>query len=76
MSRPTISVGARAGNAASSTLHGHPSNRLAHRIKSEDREASTWRQEASRIGLTSNQIGRMASAFEHDDLKKAAGSQN
>lgn len=33
---------------------------------------STWRQEASHIGLTSNQIGRMASAFEHD-LKKATG---
>jgi hypothetical protein len=34
---------------------------------------STWRQEVSQIGLTSNQIGRMASAFEHDDLKKATG---
>jgi len=32
---------------------------------------SDWRQEAARAGLTSNQIGRMASAFEHDDLKKA-----
>jgi len=32
---------------------------------------SGWRQEAARAGLTSNQIGRMASAFEHDDLKKA-----
>jgi serine/threonine-protein kinase HipA len=34
---------------------------------------SEWRQEAAREGLTSNQIGRMSSAFEHDDLKKAMG---
>jgi len=32
---------------------------------------SDWRQEAARVGLTSNQIGRMSSAFEHDDLRKA-----
>jgi serine/threonine-protein kinase HipA len=36
----------------------------------------TWRQEASRIGLSSNQIGRMSSAFEHDDLRMAAASRN
>lgn len=31
----------------------------------------TWRQEASRVGLTSHQIERMASAFEHGDLTLA-----
>ena len=30
-----------------------------------------WRQEASRHGLNKNEIDRMASAFEHEDLKKA-----
>jgi serine/threonine-protein kinase HipA len=35
---------------------------------------STWREEAARYGLTRTEIDRMASAFEHDDLK-AAGSR-
>ncbi|MGC2229114.1 MAG: hypothetical protein WA578_19250, partial [Candidatus Sulfotelmatobacter sp.] len=32
---------------------------------------SKWRDEAARHGLTKNEIDRMASAFEHDDLKAA-----
>lgn len=32
---------------------------------------ATWRKEAGRLGLTSQEIDRMASAFEHDDLKAA-----
>ena len=32
---------------------------------------SGWRQEATLAGLSSSQVGRMASAFEHDDLTKA-----
>jgi serine/threonine-protein kinase HipA len=32
---------------------------------------TTWRDEATRLGLTSSQTNRMASAFEHDDLKQA-----
>ncbi len=31
----------------------------------------TWRDEAARIGIASGQIERMASAFEHDDLRLA-----
>lgn len=31
-----------------------------------------WRTEAERAGLTKAEIGRMASAFDHEDLKKAA----
>ena len=34
-----------------------------------------WQQEAARAGLTSNQIGRMSSAFEHDDLEKVIADQ-
>lgn len=32
---------------------------------------SGWRQEATRAGLAAGQIDRMASAFEHDDLRTA-----
>jgi len=32
---------------------------------------SMWRKEAAALGLTPAEIGRMASAFEHDDLKAA-----
>ena len=34
---------------------------------------STWRDEAARHGIAKGEINRMASAFEHDDLKKALG---
>ena len=32
---------------------------------------ATWREEAARMGLTQAEIGRMASAFEHEDLREA-----
>lgn len=32
---------------------------------------SRWREEAARVGLTRGDCERMASAFEHDDLRKA-----
>jgi len=31
----------------------------------------TWREEAARLGLRQAEIDRMASAFEHEDLKAA-----
>jgi serine/threonine-protein kinase HipA len=34
---------------------------------------SSWRKEATRRGLSKTEIDRMASAFEHDDLKQALG---
>jgi serine/threonine-protein kinase HipA len=37
------------------------------------RAVSKWREEAARYNLTKNEIDRMASAFEHDDLKVALG---
>jgi serine/threonine-protein kinase HipA len=44
----------------------------AHRIVAEVGQAvATWRKVAANIGLTSTEIGRMASAFEHEDLKAA-----
>ena len=35
------------------------------------RGVATWRDEATRRGLTKEECARMASAFEHDDLKAA-----
>ncbi|MCU7943530.1 MAG: type II toxin-antitoxin system HipA family toxin [Candidatus Thiodiazotropha sp. (ex Cardiolucina cf. quadrata)] len=44
----------------------------AHAIAAEVGMAvRTWREEASRMGLTPAEIDRMASAFEHEDLKAA-----
>jgi serine/threonine-protein kinase HipA len=37
------------------------------------RAVSKWREEAARHNLTKNEIDRMASAFEHDDLNAALG---
>ena len=34
---------------------------------------SKWRDEAARHNLTKNEIDRMASAFEHEDLRQANG---
>jgi serine/threonine-protein kinase HipA len=35
------------------------------------RAVATWRREAAKLGLTAQEIDRMASAFEHEDLKAA-----
>ena len=35
---------------------------------------ATWRKEALRLALSRTEIDRMASAFEHDDLKQAMGN--
>ncbi|MCW8966621.1 MAG: type II toxin-antitoxin system HipA family toxin [Candidatus Pacearchaeota archaeon] len=44
----------------------------AHMIAAEVGKAvTTWREESARMGLTHTEIDRMASAFEHDDLKAA-----
>lgn len=44
----------------------------AHVIAAEVGKAvTTWREEAARLGLTQAEIDRMASAFEHEDLKGA-----
>jgi hypothetical protein len=33
---------------------------------------ASWQTEAQRLGLRATEIDRMASAFEHADLRKAA----
>jgi serine/threonine-protein kinase HipA len=32
---------------------------------------SQWHREAARLGIVPSEIDRMASAFEHDDLKQS-----
>jgi serine/threonine-protein kinase HipA len=39
--------------------------------KQVGKAVSKWRNEAARHGITKNEIDRMASAFEHEDLKQA-----
>ncbi len=44
----------------------------ARRIAGEVGQAvATWRKESAKLGLTAGEIDRMASAFEHEDLKAA-----
>ncbi len=43
-------------------------NRIAAQM---GRAVATWRKEAARLGLAPKEIDRMASAFEHEDLKAA-----
>lgn len=44
----------------------------ARKIAAEVGQAvATWREEAARLGLTQAEIDRMASAFEHEDLRAA-----
>lgn len=43
----------------------------AEMAKSVGAVVATWREVAGQRGLTANQIDRMASAFDHDDLAKA-----
>jgi serine/threonine-protein kinase HipA len=43
--------------------------------KQVGRAVSRWRDEAARHGLSKTEIERMASAFEHDDLKMARAAQ-
>jgi serine/threonine-protein kinase HipA len=40
------------------------------------RAVAGWRREAKKLGLASAEIDRMASAFEHEDLKAAMEFQN
>jgi serine/threonine-protein kinase HipA len=43
--------------------------------KEVGKAVSKWRDEAARHGLTKNEIDRMASAFEHEDLEMARSGQ-
>jgi serine/threonine-protein kinase HipA len=42
-------------------------------VRQVGKAVSTWRNEAARHGIGKTEIDRMASAFEHNDLKQAVG---
>ncbi|SPE36670.1 hypothetical protein SBA3_2480005 [Candidatus Sulfopaludibacter sp. SbA3] len=49
-------------------LTPHQARKIAAEV---GRAVGTWRRAAAKIGLTQAEIARMASAFEHEDLKAA-----
>lgn len=51
-------------------LSPHQARRIAADVAAV---VSTWRETATNVGITAAEIERMASAFEHDDLRKAGG---
>jgi serine/threonine-protein kinase HipA len=56
--------------AAYFELSPHEARKVAAEV---GKAVATWRKEAARLGLTLPEIDRMASAFEHEDLKAALG---
>jgi len=67
--RPRVVPGPRAGRVVP-YFELEPSE--ARAIAAEVGKAvSNWRARAGRHGIRDAEIGRMASAFEHDDLKQA-----
>ena len=49
-----------------------PYDIMARRIANEVGQAvASWRNEAQRLGISGTEIDRMASAFEHTDLRQA-----
>jgi serine/threonine-protein kinase HipA len=51
-------------------LDDEPARRIAREV---GKAVANWRTEAARQGIGKNEIERMASAFEHADLKEAGG---
>ena len=49
-------------------LHAKTSHAIAAEV---GQEVATWRRAAARLGLTTAEIDRMSSAFEHEDLQVA-----
>ncbi len=41
-----------------------------------DIAVSSWRREAKKVGITDSEIDRMASAFDHEDLRKVTELAN
>jgi serine/threonine-protein kinase HipA len=65
---PTASLDLAYGVAAYFTLAPADARKIANET---GRAVSRWRQAAARLGLRKAEIDRMASAFDHQDLKNA-----
>ncbi len=68
---PTASLGLALQVAGYFELALYEAGRIAAQV---GRAVATWRKVAAKLGLTSAEIDRMASAFEHEDLKAAVSS--
>lgn len=66
----TASLKLAYGVASYFELTQEEARRIAHEVGSA---VASWRKEAASFGLSNQEIGRMASAFEHDDLRSAVG---
>ncbi len=64
----TASLGLALDVAEYFELDGRQAREIARQV---GQVVSGWRDEAAGLGLAAGQIDRMASAFEHDDLRKA-----
>ena len=53
-------------------LAEYEARRIARQV---GKAVAIWRKVAAKLGLTSAEINRMASAFEHDDLKAALAAK-
>jgi serine/threonine-protein kinase HipA len=65
---PTASLELAYAVARYFELKAADARKIAHEVGVS---VATWRSEASRLGLSGREIDRMASAFEHPDLKSA-----
>lgn len=66
----TASLGLAMSVAEYFELGGDKAKAIATQV---GKAVSKWRTEAARHGISKTEIDRMASAFEHDDLRKALG---
>jgi len=67
---PTASIDIALEHAASFGLAAPDAKRIAKEISTI---VAGWQEEASQLGITSRERDRMASAFEHEDIRRAHG---
>lgn len=68
MDDPTASIELALGTADYYGLKQEDAKNIARQVA---RVVANWRGEAARLGLSAREIERMASAFEHEDARKA-----
>lgn len=68
MDDPTASIELALGTADYYGLKREDAKDIAHQVACA---VANWRGEAARLGVSAREIARMASAFEHEDARKA-----
>jgi hypothetical protein len=69
--RPKLSLSASSASWPWRFIFELDTARAREIAKQVGKAVSKWRNEAAGHGITKNEIDRMASAFEHEDLKEA-----